>query len=72
MGEAFGELLDNDERSEEALLIDTRSISVNNLGQNSMSSSRSNERLASNCDRKADTEADSLNSFMLLTPRNCF
>lgn len=72
MGEALGELLDNEDRSEEALLMETRSVSVNSLGQNSMSSSRSKDRLASNWVRKADTEADSLSSFMLLTPRNCF
>lgn len=71
VGEALGELLDSDDRSDDPLLMDTISLSVSSLGQNSMSSSRSNERLASNCDRKADTETDSLNSFMLLTPRNC-
>lgn len=112
VGEALGELLDNEDRSDEELLIDTSyrwrqvsydsstprscgerrshvqqrphatfrsvnrsdkltSLSVNNLGQNSMSSSRSNERLHSNWDRKLDTDTDSDNSFMLLTPRNC-
>lgn len=116
MGEELGEPLDNDERSEEALLIDTSwtekdpsqhlnedgsqrclqhhdsnaqahgehvrdsgerggltSVSVKSLGQNSMSSSRSKDRLASNCDRKALTVGDSTDSsLMLFMPRNCF
>lgn len=71
VGDALGELLDSDDRSDEELLIDTRSFSVNSLGQNSMSSSRSNDLLASNCDRKLETDDDSVSSFMLLTPRNC-
>lgn len=71
VGEELGELLDRDERSDDALLMVTRSLSVNNLGQNSMSSSRSKERLVSNWLRKLDTATVSLSSFMLRTPRNC-
>lgn len=47
------------------------SLSVNRAGQNSISSSSSNERTDSNFVRKVESEADSLNSFMLRTPRNC-
>lgn len=116
MGEELGEPLASEERSEDALLIDTSwtendpsqhlsehgnrhglqhhdfyawvhgehvrdsgerggltSLSVKSLGQNSMSSSRSKDRLASNCDRKAVTEGDSTDSsLMLFIPRNCF
>lgn len=46
------------------------SLSLRRLGQNSMSSSRSNERTASNLVRKAERAADSLISFMPRTPRN--
>ncbi len=46
------------------------SLSVRRPGQNSMSSSRSNERTASNLVRKAERAADSLISFMPRTPRN--
>jgi hypothetical protein len=71
VGEELGELLDSDDRSEEALLMETKSLSVNSLGQNSMSSSRSKDRLLSNCVRNVDTAGDSLSSFILRTPRNC-
>lgn len=47
------------------------SVSVRRLGQNSMSSSRSKERPASNFVRKVEREAVSVSSFMLRTPRNC-
>jgi hypothetical protein len=69
VGEELGELLDSEDRSEDALLMDTRSVSVNSLGQNSISSSRSNDLLASNWERKLDTEGVSVSSRMLLTPR---
>lgn len=46
------------------------SVSVRRLGQNSMSSSRSKERPASNLVRKVEREAVSVSSFMLRTPRN--
>jgi hypothetical protein len=48
------------------------SLSVNKPGQNSMSSSRSNERPASNFMRKAFSDAVSVSSFMLRIPRKCF
>lgn len=70
VGDDSGELLASEERSE-ALEIETKSLSVNRPGQNSMSSSRSNERPASNFVRKAVRDAVSLSSFMLRTPRNC-
>jgi hypothetical protein len=63
VGEDCGELLANEERSE-ALDIETKSVSVNRPGQNSMSSSRSKERLVSNLVRKAERAAVSLSSFM--------
>lgn len=69
VGEESGELLAKEERSDE-LEIETKSLSVNRPGQNSMSSSRSNERLVSNLLRKAEREAVSVSSFMLRTPRN--
>lgn len=69
VGEESGELLANEERSD-ALEIETKSVSVNKPGQNSMSSSRSKDRLVSNLVRKAVREAVSLSSFMLRTPRN--
>jgi hypothetical protein len=115
VGEELGDPLASEERSDEALLIDTSwtkkhsgqwlnlelrwpmchhqsnagsqgepardgdeqgrltSISVNSLGQNSISSSRSKDRLASNCDRKAVMVGDSTdNSRIDLMPRNCF
>ena len=46
------------------------SVSVNRLGQNSRSSSRSKERPASNLMRNADRAADSLTSLMLRALRN--
>jgi hypothetical protein len=46
------------------------SSSVNKLGQNSRSSSRSKDRPASNRARKAVTAGASASSRMLLTPRN--
>lgn len=69
VGEESGELLANEERSD-ALEMETKSVSVNRPGQNSMSSSRSKDRLVSNLVRKAVSEAVSLSSFMLRTPRN--
>lgn len=51
VGELCGELLAKDERSD-PLFIDTRSLSVKRPGQNSKSSSRSNDRVASNFMRK--------------------
>jgi len=69
VGEESGELLANEERSD-ALEMETKSVSVNRPGQNSMSSSRSKDRLVSNLVRKAEREAVSLSSFMLRTPRN--
>lgn len=69
MGEDSGELLASEDRSDE-LEIETKSISVKRLGQNSMSSSRSKERLVSNLVRNAVKDAVSLSSFMLRTPRN--
>jgi predicted metal-binding protein len=69
VGEESGELLANEERSD-ALEMETKSVSVNRPGQNSMSSSRSKDRLVSNLVRKAVREAVSLSSFMLRTPRN--
>jgi len=59
-----------EERSD-ALEMETMSLSVNRLGQNSMSSSSSKERPASNLARNVEREAVSLSSFMLRTPRNC-
>jgi len=47
------------------------SSSVNNPGQNSRSSSRSNDLPASKRAREADTTGLSVNSFMLLNPLNC-
>ena len=47
------------------------SLSVSKPGQNSRSSSRSKDRTDSNLLRKAESDADSLSSFMLRTPRNC-
>ena len=47
------------------------SSSVSRLGQNSKSSSKSNERPASKRIRNAELVGLSVNSFMLLTPRNC-
>jgi hypothetical protein len=69
VGEESGELLASEDRSDE-LEMETKSLSVNRPGQNSMSSSRSKDRLVSNLLRKADSDADSLSSFMLRTPRN--
>jgi predicted metal-binding protein len=69
VGEESGELLANEERSD-ALEMETKSVSVNRPGQNSMSSSRSKDRLVSNLVRKAVREVVSLSSFMLRTPRN--
>lgn len=69
VGEESGELLANEERSD-ALEMETKSVSVNRPGQNSISSSRSKDRLVSNLVRKAVSEAVSLSSFMLRTPRN--
>ena len=71
VGDPWGESLAKDDRSDEELCIDTRSLSVNRFGQNSMSSSKSKERTASNFVRKLDTDTDSVSSFILLTPRNC-
>lgn len=71
VGDDSGELPARDERSDDALWIDDTSLSVSRLGQNSMSSSRSKDRTSSNFDRKAATDAVSLRSFMLRTPRNC-
>jgi hypothetical protein len=71
VGEPWGELLAREERSDDELWIDTRSLSVKRPGQNSMSSSRSNDRTSSNFVRKLDTDTDSVSSFILLTPRNC-
>jgi hypothetical protein len=48
------------------------SLSVSKAGQNSMSSSRSNDLPASNFCRKVEIEAVSVSSFMLRTPLNCF
>lgn len=48
VGDWLGELLESDDRSEAPLLMETKSLSVRSLGQNSMSSSRSKERLVSN------------------------
>lgn len=56
--------------AEAALAEQLTSVSVNRLGQNSMSSSRSKERLVSNFVRNAVREAVSLSSFILRTPRN--
>ena len=64
-------MLASDERSDAELFIDTRSLSVNSPGQNSMSSSRSKDRTSSNFERKAMRFAVSVSSFILLTPRNC-
>jgi len=72
VGELCGELLASDDRSEDELWMDTRSLSVKSAGQNSMSSSRSKDRTASNLMRKDARFAVSVSSFMLLTPRNCF
>ena len=47
------------------------SLSVKRPGQNSRSSSRSKDRPASNFRRKVDSEAVSVSSFMLRTPRKC-
>ena len=47
------------------------SSSVNRPGQNSKSSSRSNDLPASKRAREADTTGASVSSFMLRTPRNC-
>lgn len=71
VGELCGELLASDDRSEDELCIDTRSLSVNNPGQNSISSSKSKDRQASNFIRKLFRDTDSVSSFILLTPRNC-
>jgi hypothetical protein len=46
-GELSGEPLDSEERSDEAEWMETMSFSERRLGQNSRSSSRSNERPAS-------------------------
>lgn len=46
VGEDSGDRLARDDRSDDAM--DTISLSVNKLGQNSMSSSRSKDRVASN------------------------
>lgn len=69
VGEELGELLDKEDLSEEELLMETRSLSVRSFGQNSISSSRSKDRLASNCVRKELTDAVSFISLTLLTPR---
>lgn len=53
MGEDCGELLAFDDRSDEEELIDWISSSVSKSGQNSKSSSKSNDRPASNLARKA-------------------
>lgn len=47
------------------------SSSVSKPGQNSKSSSKSNDLPASKRARNADTGGDSASSFILLTPRNC-
>lgn len=51
-GECSGELLAREERSDDALWMDTRSFSDNRPGQNSKSSSKSKDRPASNFTRK--------------------
>lgn len=58
-----------EEWHEEAGLL--TSLSVKRPGQNSRSSSSSKDRMASNFERKAESAAVSLSSFMLRTPRNC-
>lgn len=58
-GEAWGEPLDNDERSEDAEWTETMSPSVSRVGQNSRSSSRSKERCSSKRWRKLVTAAAS-------------
>jgi len=65
-GECLGELLAREERSDEALWMETRSLSVNRPGQNSMSSSRSKERPASNLERKTARFIESAMSRTLL------
>lgn len=70
VGDDWGELLARDERSD-ALEMELISLSVRRLGQNSISSSRSKERTASNFMRKFARELDSPSSFILRTPRNC-
>jgi hypothetical protein len=70
VGDDCGELLAREDRSD-ALEIETKSFSVSKLGQNSRSSSSSKELAASNFERNAEMDADSLSSFMLRTPRNC-
>lgn len=71
VGDDSGELLAREERSDDALWIETISLSVKSPGQNSKSSSRSKDRPASNFTRKVTREGDSVSSFMLRTPRNC-
>jgi hypothetical protein len=71
VGDDSGDPLDSDERSD-AECIDCMSLSVSKAGQNSMSSSRSNDLPASNFCRKVEIEAVSVSSFMLRTPLNCF
>jgi hypothetical protein len=93
VGEASGELLASDERSEAEMETNCcsgesdryrlregdestglggllTSLSVSRPGQNSRSSSRSNDRPASNRVRNADRAAVSVSSLMLRTPRN--
>lgn len=70
-GECSGEPLDTDDRSEDALWIETRSVSVNKPGQNSMSSSRSKDRPASNFIRKAVSCTVSASSLTLRAWRKC-
>jgi hypothetical protein len=71
VGDDSGDKLARDDRSDEA--IEIMSLSVNKLGQNSISSSRSNDRVASNFIRYAETWVEvSGRSFILRTPRNCF
>lgn len=72
VGEWAGELLAKEDRSEDELWMETRSLSVNKPGQNSMSSSRSKDRHDSNLLRKLLTATVSESSFMLRTPLNCF
>lgn len=67
-GEASGEPLDSEERSDADEWMEIMSTSVSRLGQNSRSSSRSKERPASKRSRKLVTAAAS-SSF--LTLRNC-
>jgi hypothetical protein len=64
VGEESGELLASEERSD-ALEMETKSVSVNRPGQNSMSSSRSKDRLVSNLVRKDEMAATS-GSFMFM------